>query len=116
MLGYLNFSQGKPDPRFQKNVNEFFRHSKAELPGKDLHRSLCDALAAHEDSPDVFRNTDQAQAVLNLVFDSILPAYREFHRDLLGHWDEQHLYSPFFLIRVLEAVLAQGGSWRGIGR
>ncbi len=60
---------------------------------------------------DAFRQVEQAEAVLGLVFDAALPAYREFHRDLLFHQTEDSLFQPFFIGRVCEAVLQQGGPW-----
>ena len=39
------------------------------------------------------------------------PAYREFHRDLLFHQTDETLFQPFFIGRVCEAVLQQGGPW-----
>src|SRR5205085_2119383 len=43
--------------------------------------------------------------------DNVLPAYRRHHADLLAHQNDRDLYQPFFLARVFEAVLAQGGPW-----
>ena len=60
---------------------------------------------------DAFRQVEQAEAVLGLVFDAALPAYRKFHRDLLFHQTEAGLFQPFFIGRVCEAVLQQGGPW-----
>ena len=60
---------------------------------------------------DAFRQADQAAAVLRLVFDETLPAYRRFHSDLLFHQTDVSLFQPLFLGRVCEAVLAMGGPW-----
>ena len=49
--------------------------------------------------------------MLELVFDQALPAYREFHRDLLFHQTDASLFRPFFVGRVCEAVLRQGPPW-----
>ena len=54
---------------------------------------------------------EQAEAVLRLVFDGVLPAYREFHRDLLFHQTDETLFQPLFIGRACEAVLQQGGPW-----
>ena len=75
-------------------------------------RTCCGAeLKTIRGATDAFRQVDQAEAVLGLVFDAALPAYREFHRDLLFHQTEETLFQPFFLGRVCEAVLQQGGPW-----
>ena len=77
-----------------------------------LSESLLAAeLQAVHGKSDVFQQIDQAEAVLRLVFDAALPAYREFHRDLLFHQTDEGLFQPFFIGRVCEAVLRQGGPW-----
>src|SRR5262249_45196950 len=45
-----------------------------------------------------------------------LAAYRQHHRDLLCHLSDKALLQPFFLARVAEAVLAQGGPWHETDR
>jgi hypothetical protein len=49
--------------------------------------------------------------VSRLLEKRLLPAYREFHRDLLYHQCEAFLWSPFFIGRAFEALLVQGGPW-----
>ncbi|MEQ8836590.1 MAG: hypothetical protein RID07_07280, partial [Lacipirellulaceae bacterium] len=58
-----------------------------------------------------FRDASQATALVELMFKEFLPAYREFHRDLLHHQTEQDLWRPYFLGRAWETLLRQGGSW-----
>ena len=53
----------------------------------------------------------QARAVVRLLRDHLLPAYRKFHRDLLWHQSDRELWRPLFLGRAFEAILAQGGPW-----
>ena len=115
-LGYLNFSSGAPDSGFLKNLNALFglvdaRPDAAEPTLAALAEVLRRALEQLHDDSDAFRRTDQAEAVLRLVFEEVLPAYRRHHRDLLFHQTEQQLFRPFFLGRVCEAVLQQGGPW-----
>lgn len=115
LLGYLNFSEGRPDPRFQKQLNEAYGYladQGSQEPWQDLHHILTARLATLRDSGAAgFRDVRQADAVLRLVFTQVLPAYRQHHRDLLGHLGDAELFQPFFLARVVEAVLAQGGPW-----
>ena len=59
----------------------------------------------------VFADAEQARAVLGLVFQAVLPAYRRHHRDLLFHLSDGELLRPLFIGRVAEAVLAEGPSW-----
>jgi hypothetical protein len=115
LLGYLNFSQGRPDPRWQKQLNDVFAFVAgrgAEAPWQVLHdwlRGRLEALQAG--GAAAFRDVTQARAVLGLVFERLLPAYRAHHADLLAHRSDRELFQPFFLARACEAVLAQGGPW-----
>ena len=115
LLGYLNFSEGKPDPRFQSQFNEayaWFADRHASQPWNELYRSLQDRLVdLHSSGAAAFRTKEQADNVLRLAFTEVLSAYRRNHGDLLFHLSDADLYQPFFLVRVLEAVLGQGGPW-----
>lgn len=115
MLGYLNFSEGKPDPRFQKQLNEaygFLLRQEAAEPWNVLRALLAEKLQALEGGESsAFRDAAQARAVLSLVFDRFLPAYRQHHADLLFHLTDADLFGPFFLARAFEAILSQGAPW-----
>jgi hypothetical protein len=114
-LGYLNFSTGKPDARFQKQLNDAWAVLAAEgaaEPWTALHQRLRAELAALKAAgAAAFREATQVEAVLPLLFTHVLPAYRAHHADLLGHLSERDLFQPFFVARVAEAVLAQGSPW-----
>src|SRR5262245_17337775 len=115
MLGYLNLAGGKPDPRFQKQVSdayEYLARHGVELPWDVLHQVLREKLLSlNRGGAGGFGNIEQAEAVLALVFNNTLPAYRRHHADLLFHLSDRDLIQPFFLARVFEAVLSQGGPW-----
>jgi hypothetical protein len=110
LLGYLNLSDGRPDPRWQRQLDDAFAHLAAAgftRPWEALLVSLRSELAdLHTAGGAAFRDTTQAAAALALCADT-LPAYRRHHADLLGHLDEADLFAPFFLARTLEAVLHQ---------
>src|SRR5947209_10331801 len=115
MLGYINFAGGKPDARFEKQISDAYdyltRHG-VELPWDVLRQVLREKLLLlNRSGAGGFANIDQAEAVLSLVFDHALPAYRQHHADLLFHLSDRDLIQPFFLARVFEAVLSQGGPW-----
>src|SRR5437588_12707482 len=65
-LGYLNFSTGKPDARFQKQLNEAWAALAAEgvaEPWTVLHRRLSDELAALKAAgAAAFREATQVEA------------------------------------------------------
>ena len=113
ILGYLNFSSGTPDPRFLKNLDELFGQMAAgrgrrEPAWQSLAETLRTALQAVRGASDAFRQVDQAEAVLRLVLDDLLPAYRQFHRDLLFHQSEETLFAPFFIGRAMRSRSAAG--------
>lgn len=112
VLGYLNFSGGRPDPAFQRLVNDLItRVGWSQLP-EMLKQSLNTLI---EEAP-AFHESTQAQAVIDLAFSHVLPAYREFHRDLLQHLDDLDFQHPYFLVRVWEAILEQGAPWDDVPR
>jgi hypothetical protein len=119
LLGYLNFSDGRADPRWEKQLNDtyaFFGDQGAERPWDDLLDWLRANLRQLQESGGAaFRDSRQAQIVLERAA-MVLPAYRAHHADLLAHLDDRDLFTPFFLARVFEAVLTQGvttadGEW-----
>lgn len=116
VLGYLNFSSGASDPKVLRNVNLLYAASAAEGQSSDpacqrLARRLLECLDRLEGSAPGFDNVEQARAVLHLTFERGLPAYRQFHRDLLFHQSDEYLFQPFFIGRFFEAVLSQGAPW-----
>lgn len=115
LLGWLNFSEGKPDPRFQKQFEDAFAYLAehgSSAPWSDLAELLQARLQAlHQAASPAFADISQADAALRIGFGNVLPAYRRHHRDLLAHQDEAGLWQPFFLVRVFEAVLSQRGPW-----
>ncbi len=115
LLGYLNFSDGRPDPKFQRGVNEAFQHfiARGEAKPWEAFRAWLAAQAEHLEQAGsaAFRDSSRAKAVVELAFDVVLPEYRHFHDDLLRHQTDERLFSAFFCVRVMEAVLAQGGPW-----
>jgi hypothetical protein len=115
LLGYLNFSDGRPNPRWQRALDDAFHalEGAADSRSWELLRqwlaTQLDRLNAGEAS--AFRDVSQARAVLSLLFDHVLPAYRTHHRDLLAHLTDSELLTPFFVVRAAEALLTQGGPW-----
>ena len=115
VVGYLNFSSGTSDPSFLRNINELFRSIESHPAQKDSYGTLGQWLLATIDrlqqNGKAFADVTQARAVVQLLSDSLLPAYREFHRHLLFHQPEADLWRPFFIGSAYAALLAQGGPW-----
>ena len=76
-----NFSSGASDPKFLWCLNHLFglleeQPEKGEPTWQALGHVLRRTLADLHGRSEAFRQVDQAQAVLDLVFDSVLPGYR----------------------------------------
>ena len=114
ILGYLNFSSGTRDARFSIAVNDLFESLAPKHP-KNLWKAVLDFLLEQltelSAGSDTFRHSEQAEAVIKLVYDHILPAYRKFHQDLLFHHTDDSLFNAFFIARVFEVVLSIDGPW-----
>jgi len=116
VLGYLNFSSGAPDPRFLRSLNRLLGDWEAAgaAPGESaerLRRELPERLKGLAARLPAFADVEQARAAIGLIFESVLPAYRRHHADLLFHLSDGELLRPFFLARVAEAVLTAGPPW-----
>ncbi len=115
VLGYLNLSSGTPDARFLRQLNRLYadiERSESNAPAwSTLYSLLVDDAAEVRGTSAAFRDTEQAETVLRLVFEHVLPGYRQFHADLLFHQPDEALFRPFFIGRVCEAVLQAGGPW-----
>jgi hypothetical protein len=115
VLGYLNLSSGAPDPRFQRHLNELHASAiaRGDTGGPWLAISLWlqQELGRLRGTSAAFGDISQASAVIELTFSKVPTEYRKFHADLLFHRTDAELFRPFFLARVAEAVLQEGGPW-----
>ncbi|MCS7166019.1 MAG: hypothetical protein RMI91_08610 [Gemmatales bacterium] len=116
VLGYLNYSAGKPDVRFRRHINILYQalaEAGCAEPWQALPELLREALERlHRQGQPGFREIEQAQAVLELALVELPARYRDFHRDLLAHLSDAELWQPFVLVRFCEAVLAEGSPWQ----
>lgn len=117
ILGYLNFSSGHPESKTLSALNRIY---EGALPGGpyegmpawlQIQQWLQDALARLNESNPAFEDCDQAASLLELIWLEFLPTYLDFHRDLLFHQEPEGVFNGYFLGRVMEAVLQQGGPW-----
>ncbi|MCA9099943.1 MAG: hypothetical protein KDA63_02270, partial [Planctomycetales bacterium] len=120
ILGYLNYSSGTPDHNFQRHLNDVFARVEAATPDepswRKVHLLLRRELEVRRGQGSAFQEVDQAQTVLGLIFDRVLPAYRKFHADLLLHQSAHDLFRPLFIARVAEELLKVGGPWEETDR
>ncbi len=139
-LGYLNFSSGASDPTFLRNLNDLFCDALAASTDQDNHeqqsqdsadtydlgatdrppalepwqllgRLLQRGIDALGGSDSTLGDVAQASRIVDLIFDAVLPAYLEFHEDLLFHQSSADLLNSLFIGRVAQAVLSQGPTW-----
>ena len=120
-IGYLNFSSGASDPKFLRAISTLFAAVECNCDnGQQPAAELCDSLQRRMNelasSASAFGDVSQARAVIGLLRDHLLPAYRAFHRDLLWHQSDRELWRPLFLGRAFEAILSQGGPWNEMKR
>src|SRR6478752_10087649 len=89
LLGYLNFSDGRPDARFQKGLADataFLMANCESPPWTAIPRWLARALDELESSGSpAFRESTQVRAVVDAALVQLPPAYRAHHVDLLAH-------------------------------
>jgi hypothetical protein len=111
VLAHLNFSGGKPDPRFLANLNAIWPRLPHQRPFEALRAALLAELDRVQGTTPVFSQVEQARAVIELTLPGCLDAYRAFHRDLLFHLQDSDYSNPFFAGRMFEAVLSQGAPW-----
>lgn len=108
VLGYLNFSDGRPDARWQRQLNDGFGQLAIAGSATAWTQLLTDLggrlQELHAGGSAAFRDISQAEAALRLASE-VLVAYRTHHADLLAHVEEKTLYGPFFLARVFETIL-----------
>jgi hypothetical protein len=127
VLGYLNFSSGKSDPKFLSTMNRLYGRTLVGAPDRfspyaglppwlAIWNELQDYLQQLKASKEAFRESDQAEHVMHLVWQVLLPDYLDFHSDLLFHQEPEGLLNGLFLGRAVEAVLQQGGPWEEVGR
>ncbi len=83
ILGYLNFSEGRSDPRIARLVDDVMAEFAGATPWAALAESLQTELGVLKSAGGAFREATQAEAVLRIAFTRVLPEYRRFHADLL---------------------------------
>jgi len=116
VVGYLNFSSGAFDPAAWQAMNEIYAAfeptgsdqspvERADIVGQ-VTAALAERLAWLEANQPAFRDARQARRMLGLLFGRLLPAYREFHADLLEHQPAGGIERPFLLMAAARELLA----------
>lgn len=113
VLGYLNFSSGKYDPRFYAAVDELFAAAPpdGEAPWRQVIQTLRSHLHKLQTTATAFADATQVESVLELTEAFVVPSYQDFHADLLFHQTPSRIFNSFFTARIFEAILEQGPPW-----
>jgi len=107
LLGYLNFSQGAPSARFRICLNELFRNPACNSSPEALRNYLLNALhRLAADGEPVFSQSAQAEQIIEITLNLLLPALRQHHSDLLAHVPEHEFFNPLLVAKIFEAALA----------
>ena len=116
VAGYFNFSSGAFDPAAWQAMNELYAafepSGSDQLPAERsdtaglVAAALADRLAWLEANQPAFRDARQARRMLGLLFARLLPAYREFHADLLEHQPPGGIERPFLVMAAARELLA----------
>jgi len=114
LAGYLNFSSGASDPSIMAAWNSVFDVASAgdPLTGPPAWLVVKDwinetLLSLQSDQP-AFNDCQQASRLVTLLWSELLPAYLDFHRDLLFHQVPELLFNGFFMARAADALLSVG--------
>ncbi|MFO0937207.1 MAG: hypothetical protein U0798_11915 [Gemmataceae bacterium] len=107
LIGYLNYSDGRPDPRFRRGLADAFAGLEGvERPWETIATWLTSrANELKASGASAYSDPSQALAVIPATFLDLPRAYREYHQDLLAHNSDETLFNAFFFARGAEAVL-----------
>jgi hypothetical protein len=111
LIGYLNLSDGRPDPKWRRLLAEAFSFLLGrddESPWVTVHSWLKAATAELSKSGSAaYRDAAQAEAVIDAAFEHLPGAYRRYHVDLLGAQPDAVLFNAFFFAKGAEAILRE---------
>lgn len=111
LAGYLNFSNGSSDPAIASLWNEAYYHASQGKPLTGtpawlvLNQWIEHTLVSLSENQSAFADITQAREVSRLLLSELLPAYMDYHRDLLFHQEPEVLFNGFFLARAAEILL-----------
>ncbi len=112
LAGYLNFSSGNSDAATIEAWNALYDAASEgdPLTGPPawlvVKQWLSETLIKLNREAPAFRDVGQATRLIGLLWSELLPAYLDFHRDLLFHQEPEVLFNGFFLARAADAILA----------
>ena len=112
LAGYLNFSSGRCDSLTLKAWNEVYSTAVMGNPLTGppawlvVRDWLAETLEKLQKEQPAFQDCKQAKRVLRLLWSELLPAYLDFHRDLLFHQVPELIFNGFFMARAADILLS----------
>ncbi|MEM6779102.1 MAG: hypothetical protein AAF670_15700 [Planctomycetota bacterium] len=111
VVGYLNFSSAPATSALLRAWNRI--HDEASggdvLAGPPpfliIRHWVEETIDELEGTSSAFSNVTRARAIIRLMWSGLLPAYLDFHRDLLFHQEPEFLFNGFFLARCAETIV-----------
>ncbi|MBB3206483.1 hypothetical protein FHS27_002292 [Rhodopirellula rubra] len=115
LLGYLTFSSSPAAPAVLKAWNRV--HDEASggdvLSGPPpfliIRHWLEETTEKLSAESTAFADVTRPRTVIRVLWSKLLPAYLDFHRDLLFHLEPEVIFNGFFLARCAEALLEHIG-------
>lgn len=112
LAGYLNFSSGQVDAATLKAWNEVYSTAVMGNPLTGppawlvVRDWIAETLETLRREHAAFEDCQQASRVIRLLWSELLPAYLDFHRDLLFHQVPELIFNGFFMARAADVLLA----------
>lgn len=112
LAGYLNFSSENCDTATLQAWNDVYcvavmgdplTGPAAWLVVRDW---LSETIAQLQREHTAFEDCQQASRVIRLLWSELLPAYLDFHRDLLFHQVPELIFNGYFMARAAEVLLS----------
>ncbi|TWU04973.1 hypothetical protein [Stieleria varia] len=111
LAGYLNFSSGSKDPAIAATWNQVYELASRGDPLTGLPAWLVvkdwlvETLEELRQEKPAFSDISQSLRIVRLLWIELLPAYLDFHRDLLFHQEPEVVFNGFFMGVAAEAIL-----------
>ncbi len=124
LAGYLNFSSGTKGERTTVGCidaqtlaawNDVYAFATqgdplTGMPGwlvvNDWIRWTLADLSSDPSVGTAFADTSQAERIIRLLWSELLPAYLDFHRDLLFHQEPELVFNGFVMAKAADALLS----------
>ncbi|MEM6980475.1 MAG: hypothetical protein AAF539_12500, partial [Planctomycetota bacterium] len=111
IVGYLNFSAATAAPSLLAAWNRVHDEAAAgdvlsgPPPFLIMRHWVEETIDSLEGTSSAFSDVTRARAIVRLMWSKLLPAYLDFHRDLLFHQPYEVLFNGFFLAAAAETIV-----------